>query len=144
MAIKQISNRHYSGNSEDQPETLPAGSIFINIETGLMYLAKTDGTLVTTDVVNEGLVHGQFMTENSFTQVVDGSRQAFTVNTSFFEKQHLHIYKNGLRLTEGLDFNAIPPQALNFAIAPNNEDVFVIDTLRYKNPEDIPAPPEEE
>lgn len=45
MALKQKSNRTYSGLKADKPATLPAGSIFVDEETPAVWVAKTDETL---------------------------------------------------------------------------------------------------
>lgn len=45
MALKQKSNRTYSGLKADKPATLPAGSIFVDEETPAVWIAKTDETL---------------------------------------------------------------------------------------------------
>lgn len=45
MALRQISNRTYSGNTADLPVNLPAGSIFVDEENPAIYVAKQDESL---------------------------------------------------------------------------------------------------
>lgn len=145
MALKQISNRHYSGNTEDKPESLPSGSFFIDEETPALFFAQKNSQLI--DVRNLSnsncLEYDQIITEYTFPETTDGVNKKFTTASSIISEHHIRVYVAGIRLRLNEDYVIELPSTITFLSPPEEGEELTVDVFRQKSSYEAPVTEEE-